>query len=82
MQGDGGGRGTHISIFFVIVNSEYEELLQWPMRKQVIIQLVNLRNEAGMLLRHFLATQDHLVFNDRLKISALISMEQFLDRVF
>ena len=68
MQGDGGGRGTRISIFFVIVNSEYEELVQWPMRKQVIIQLVNLRNEAGMLLRHFLPTQDHLVFNDRLKI--------------
>ena len=89
LQGDGEGRETHISIFFVVMKSEYEELLQWPMRKQVIIQLVNLRNEADSVIETFFSNRRSSSFqpltenmNVAVGYPTLISIEQFLNSVF
>ena len=32
LNGDGIGRGTHLSVFFVLMNGEYGNGLQWPFR--------------------------------------------------
>ena len=89
LQGDGEGRGTHISIFFVVMKSEFDELLQWPMRKQVIIQLVNLRNEADSVIETFFSNTRLSSFqrptenmNVAVEYPRLISIEQFLNRGF
>ena len=89
LQGDGEGRGTHISIFFVVMKSEFDELLQWPMRKQVIIQLVNLRNEADRVIETFFSNTRLSSFqrptenmNVAVEYPRLISIEQFLNRGF
>ena len=50
LHGDGIGRTTHISIFFILMKSEYDELLPWPMQKRVTVELVNLRNESDSII--------------------------------
>ena len=89
LQGDGEGKGTHISIFFVVMKSEFDELLRWPMRKQVIIQLVNLRNEADSVIETFFSNTRLSSFqrptenmNVAVEYPRLISIEQFLNRGF
>ena len=89
LQGDGEGRGTHISIFFVVMKSEFDELLRWPMRKQVIIQLVNLRNEADSVIETFFSNTRLSSFQrptENMSVAVeyprLISIEHFLNSGF
>ena len=35
LNGDGMGKGTHMSLFFVIMRGDYDDLLQWPFRQKV-----------------------------------------------
>ncbi|KAG1972046.1 TNF receptor-associated factor [Pimephales promelas] len=35
LNGDGVGKGTHISLFFVIMKGEYDPILSWPFRHKV-----------------------------------------------
>ena len=53
LHGDGMGRSTHISIFFVVMKSEYDQLLAWPMRKRITFELINLQNEADSITESF-----------------------------
>ena len=39
--GDGIGRGTHISLFFVIMKGEFDGILQWPFTLPVTLKLIN-----------------------------------------
>ena len=32
LNGDGMGRGTHISVFFVVMRGQYDVILRWPFR--------------------------------------------------
>ena len=41
LNGDGTGKGTHLSIFFVLMKGEYDPLLQWPFESKVSLILVN-----------------------------------------
>jgi len=41
LNGDGMGRGTHVSLFFVIMKSEYDALLMWPFSERVTFRLIN-----------------------------------------
>ena len=44
LNGDGMGKGTHISLFFVIMRGEYDALLRWPFRQKVTFMLLDQRN--------------------------------------
>ena len=44
LNGDGMGRGTHISIFFVVMRSKYDALLRWPFRQKVTFMLLDQDN--------------------------------------
>ena len=46
LNGDGIGKGTHISLFFVIMRSEQDNLLSWPFKQSVRFTLVNQKNPA------------------------------------
>ena len=48
LYGDGAGKGTHISVFLVIMRSEYDDILLWPFKHRVIISLINLDNPLKM----------------------------------
>ena len=41
LNGDGMGRGTHLSLFFVLLKGEYDALLRWPFRQKVTFILID-----------------------------------------
>ena len=41
LNGDGMGKGTHISLFFVIMRGEYDALIRWPFRQKVTFMLLD-----------------------------------------
>ena len=55
LNGDGMGRSTHISIFFVVMKSEYDELLTWPMQKRITFELINLEDPADSVIGTFVS---------------------------
>ena len=46
LNGDGSGKGSHVSVFFVLMKSEHDNLLQWPFRRPVTFQLLNQDNSS------------------------------------
>lgn len=40
-NGDGMGKGTHVSVFFVIMRGEYDALLPWPFTQKVHFKLLD-----------------------------------------
>ncbi|XP_074622762.1 TNF receptor-associated factor 2-like isoform X2 [Acropora palmata] len=41
LNGDGMGRGTHVSVFFALMRGEYDATLRWPFRQKVTIMLLD-----------------------------------------
>ncbi|KAJ7339334.1 TNF receptor-associated factor 1 [Desmophyllum pertusum] len=44
LNGDGMGKGTHFSLFFVILRGEHDALLRWPFRQKVTFMLLDQDN--------------------------------------
>ena len=41
LSGDGIGKDDHISLFFILMKSEYNDLLEWPFYEEVTCRLFN-----------------------------------------
>lgn len=41
LNGDGNGRNTHLSLFFVLLRGESDSLLRWPFRQKVTFTLID-----------------------------------------
>ena len=41
LNGDGMGKGTHLSLFFSLMRGEYDALLEWPFRQTVTLSLLD-----------------------------------------
>ncbi|XP_065194181.1 TNF receptor-associated factor 3-like [Sycon ciliatum] len=41
LNGDGSGKNTHVSLFFVIMRSEFDSLLPWPFQQKVKLSLLD-----------------------------------------
>lgn len=41
LNGDGMGKGTHLSLFFVVMKGEYDALLPWPFKQKVTLMLMD-----------------------------------------
>ncbi|TRY59652.1 hypothetical protein DNTS_027395 [Danionella cerebrum] len=41
LNGDGMGKGTHLSLFFVVMRGEYDALLPWPFKQKVTLILMD-----------------------------------------
>lgn len=39
LNGDGSGRGTHLSLFFVVMRGKYDALLKWPFSQKVSLSI-------------------------------------------
>jgi hypothetical protein len=46
LNGDGMGKNTHVSLFFVIMRGEYDGLLKWPFRQKVTFILLDQSTES------------------------------------
>ena len=44
LNGDGMGRGTHISVFFEVMRGQYDAILRWPFRQKVTFMLLDQDN--------------------------------------
>ncbi|XP_078604287.1 TNF receptor-associated factor 3-like isoform X2 [Branchiostoma floridae x Branchiostoma japonicum] len=44
LNGDGMGKGTHVSLFFVVMRGHYDGLLRWPFRQKVTFMLLDHKN--------------------------------------
>ena len=44
LNGDGMGRGTHISVFFMVLRGQYDAILRWPFRQKVTFMLFDQDN--------------------------------------
>lgn len=54
LNGDGIGKNTHVSLFIVIMRSDYDALLQWPFRQKVTFKLINHSNQNDSLKESFI----------------------------
>uniref|UniRef100_A0A8C5SWU9 TNF receptor-associated factor n=1 Tax=Laticauda laticaudata TaxID=8630 RepID=A0A8C5SWU9_LATLA len=41
LNGDGSGRGTHVSMYFVVMRGEFDSLLSWPFKQKVTLMLLD-----------------------------------------
>lgn len=53
LNGDGIGKGTHISLFFFIMRSEQDNLLSWPFKQQVRFTLVHQKKSSQSISEAF-----------------------------
>ena len=53
LNGDGVGKGSHISLFFVLMKSEHDSLLPWSFKQAVRFTLINQRNRANDITEAF-----------------------------
>ena len=53
LNGDGIGKGTHLSLFFVVMRSEQDNLLPWPFKQSVRFTLVNQKNPSSSITEAF-----------------------------
>ena len=49
LNGDGMGRGTHISVFFTVMRGRFDALLRWPFRQKVTIILLDQDNDEHVI---------------------------------
>ena len=41
LNGDGMGKGTHLSFFFVVMKGPFDALLPWPFKQKVTLTIIN-----------------------------------------
>ena len=85
LQGDGMGRSTHVSLFFVVMKSEYDQLLSWPMQKRITFELINHEDEAESVIESFISNPRSSSFQqptNNMNVASgcpmFISIEKFL----
>lgn len=85
LNGDGMGRNTHISIFFVVMKSEYDDLLKWPMHKRITFELINHSDPAESIVESFVSNLNSSSFQrptNNMNVAAgcpmFISIEKFM----
>ena len=49
MNGDGFGKGSHLSLFFVVVKGDYDALQTWPFQKKITMMLLDQGNGDHMI---------------------------------
>lgn len=49
LNGDGMGKGTHVSLFFVIMRGQYDALLKWPFRQKVTLMFIDQNNREHVV---------------------------------
>lgn len=65
--GDGMGKGTHLSLFIVLMKSEYDNLLDWPFTKQVKFTLINQTSRQKDSVENLVGNKDSSSFRKPVK---------------
>lgn len=62
-NGDGDGKGTHMSFFFVLMKGEYDNVLSWPFQHKVTLTLLDQVNGKKNLSDSFMPDPNSISFN-------------------
>lgn len=49
LNGDGQGKGSHVSLFFVIMRGPNDALLKWPFRQKVTLVIIDQNNKENVV---------------------------------
>uniref|UniRef100_I3MID1 TNF receptor-associated factor n=1 Tax=Ictidomys tridecemlineatus TaxID=43179 RepID=I3MID1_ICTTR len=55
LNGDGSGKGTHLSLYFVVMRGEFDSLLQWPFKQRVTLMLLDQSGKKNHIMETFKA---------------------------
>ncbi|XP_004699923.1 TNF receptor-associated factor 5 [Echinops telfairi] len=55
LNGDGSGKSTHLSLYFVVMRGEFDSLLQWPFRQRVTLMLLDQSGKKNHIMETFKA---------------------------
>ncbi|XP_004694980.1 PREDICTED: TNF receptor-associated factor 5 [Condylura cristata] len=55
LNGDGTGKGTHLSLYFVVMRGEFDALLPWPFRQRVTLMLLDQSGKRNHVTETFKA---------------------------
>uniref|UniRef100_A0A5F8GCF3 TNF receptor-associated factor n=1 Tax=Monodelphis domestica TaxID=13616 RepID=A0A5F8GCF3_MONDO len=55
LNGDGSGKGTHLSLYFVVMKGEFDSLLQWPFKQRVTMMLLDQSGKKNHITEIFKA---------------------------
>ena len=58
LNGDGVGKNDHISLFFILMKSNYDDLLEWPFYREVTFRLINPDNLERSISTSFMPSRD------------------------
>lgn len=62
LHGDGLGRGTHLSLFLVIMESEYDDFVEWPFQKTIKFKLINQKDGSKDHVKQMFPNKDSSSF--------------------
>lgn len=62
LNGDGTGRGTHLSLFFVVMKGPNDALLRWPFNQKVGLGQSRYTQQRASLVLHPLELLDTVVW--------------------
>uniref|UniRef100_A0A8D0HEU7 TNF receptor-associated factor n=1 Tax=Sphenodon punctatus TaxID=8508 RepID=A0A8D0HEU7_SPHPU len=55
LNGDGSGKGTHVSLYFVVMRGEFDSLLPWPFKQKVTLMLLDQSGKKNHIVEAFKA---------------------------
>ncbi|XP_061481268.1 TNF receptor-associated factor 5 isoform X4 [Rhineura floridana] len=55
LNGDGSGKGTHVSLYFVVMRGEFDSLLPWPFKQKVTLMLLDQSGKKNHITENFKA---------------------------
>ncbi|XP_060034362.1 TNF receptor-associated factor 5 [Erinaceus europaeus] len=53
LNGDGSGRGSHLSLYFVVMRGDFDALLPWPFRQKVTLTLLDQSGRGAHVAQTF-----------------------------
>nr|XP_015217995.1 PREDICTED: TNF receptor-associated factor 5 [Lepisosteus oculatus]XP_015217996.1 PREDICTED: TNF receptor-associated factor 5 [Lepisosteus oculatus] len=53
LNGDGAGRGTHLSLYIVLMRGDFDSLLPWPFRQTVTLMILDQSGNKSDILDYF-----------------------------
>ena len=63
LNGDGAGENTHLSLFLVIMKSDYDNMLEWPFQHNVTLALVNQQNRKRDIVKDIIPNRESESFH-------------------
>ncbi|XP_077194590.1 TNF receptor-associated factor 5 isoform X2 [Paroedura picta] len=55
LNGDGSGKETHVSLYFVVMRGEFDSLLPWPFKQKVTLMLLDQSGKKNHIVETFKA---------------------------